>query len=83
MGRKILRVLLSLAIVTIIGSVVLDAASAAGDQPSSGRKITPIYPAGIVPIAPYSPGIMYGGLVELIVNAMVDIEKPFLEWEWH
>jgi Fe-S oxidoreductase len=26
--------------------------------------------------------IFYGGLVELIVNAMVDIEKPFLEWEW-
>ncbi len=28
-------------------------------------------------------GIMYGGLVELIVNAMVDIEKPFHQWEWH
>lgn len=28
-------------------------------------------------------GILYGGLVELIVNAMVDIEKPFIEWEWH
>ena len=27
-------------------------------------------------------GILYGGLVELIVNAMVDIEKPFIEWEW-
>jgi Fe-S oxidoreductase len=27
--------------------------------------------------------IMYGGLVELIVNAMVDVEKPFIEWEWH
>jgi len=27
--------------------------------------------------------ILYGGLVELVVNAMVDIEKPFLEWEWH
>jgi Fe-S oxidoreductase len=27
--------------------------------------------------------ILYGGLVELIVNAMIDIEKPFLEWEWH
>jgi len=27
--------------------------------------------------------IHYGGLVELIVNAMVDIEKPFIEWEWH
>jgi len=29
--------------------------------------------------------ILYGGLVELIVNAMVDIdsEEPFLEWEWH
>jgi Fe-S oxidoreductase len=26
--------------------------------------------------------ILYGGLVELIVNAMTDIEKPFLEWEW-
>ncbi|UCC43183.1 MAG: (Fe-S)-binding protein [Candidatus Zixiibacteriota bacterium] len=27
--------------------------------------------------------ILYGGLVELVVNAMTDIEKPFLEWEWH
>ncbi len=26
-------------------------------------------------------GIYYGGLVELIVNAMVDIKEPFLEWE--
>jgi Fe-S oxidoreductase len=25
--------------------------------------------------------IHYGGLVELIVNAMVDIEKPFIEWD--
>lgn len=28
-------------------------------------------------------GIMYGGLVELIVNAMADLKKPFIEWEWH
>jgi Fe-S oxidoreductase len=27
--------------------------------------------------------ILYGGLVELMVNAMADIEKPFIEWEWH
>ena len=27
-------------------------------------------------------GILYGGLVELIVNAMVDIKEPFIEWEW-
>ena len=26
--------------------------------------------------------ILYGGLVELVVNAMTDLEKPFLEWEW-
>ena len=26
-------------------------------------------------------GIIYGGLVELIVNAMVDLKKPFIEWE--
>lgn len=26
-------------------------------------------------------GIIYGGLVELIVNAMEDIEQPFIEWE--
>ena len=26
--------------------------------------------------------VLYGGLVELIVNAMVDIEKPFIEWMW-
>jgi Fe-S oxidoreductase len=28
-------------------------------------------------------GIIYGGLVELIVNAMVDVEPGFIEWEWH
>lgn len=28
-------------------------------------------------------GILYGGLVELIVNAMVDMKEPFIEWEWH
>ena len=27
-------------------------------------------------------GIAYGGLVELIVNAMTDLEKPFIDWEW-
>ncbi|HSD63379.1 MAG TPA: (Fe-S)-binding protein [Ignavibacteriaceae bacterium] len=26
-------------------------------------------------------GIIYGGLVELIVNAMTDLEKPFIEWQ--
>jgi len=26
-------------------------------------------------------GIYYGGLVELIVNAMEDVKEPFLEWE--
>jgi len=25
--------------------------------------------------------IIYGGLVELIVNAMVDIKQPFIKWE--
>jgi Fe-S oxidoreductase len=25
----------------------------------------------------------YGGLAELVVNAMVDIEGQFIEWEWH
>jgi len=28
-------------------------------------------------------GIYYGGLVELIVNAMVDAEPGFVDWEWH
>ncbi len=27
--------------------------------------------------------IYYGGLVELVVNAMVDLRKPFIDWEWH
>jgi Fe-S oxidoreductase len=27
-------------------------------------------------------GILYGGLAELIVNAMVDIKEPFIQWEW-
>jgi len=26
--------------------------------------------------------ILYGGLVELVVNAMVDVKEPFVEWEW-
>jgi Fe-S oxidoreductase len=28
-------------------------------------------------------GITYGGLVELIVNAMVEVKEPFIEWEMH
>jgi Fe-S oxidoreductase len=28
-------------------------------------------------------GIYYGGLVELMVNAMVDTEPGFIDWEWH
>jgi Fe-S oxidoreductase len=27
--------------------------------------------------------IFYGGLAELIVNAMLDLKKPFIQWEWH
>jgi Fe-S oxidoreductase len=26
--------------------------------------------------------IFYGGLAEMIVNAMVDLKKPLLQWEW-
>ena len=28
-------------------------------------------------------GILYGGLVELVVNAMTDVPEGFLEWEFH
>ncbi len=28
-------------------------------------------------------GIYYSGLVELIVNAMVDVKPGFIDWEWH
>jgi Fe-S oxidoreductase len=28
-------------------------------------------------------GITYGGLVELIVNAMVDVKEPYIKWEMH
>jgi Fe-S oxidoreductase len=28
-------------------------------------------------------GIYYGGLVELIVNAMVDAKPGYIDWEWH
>jgi len=28
-------------------------------------------------------GITYGGLVELIVNAMVDVKEPFIKWDMH
>jgi Fe-S oxidoreductase len=27
--------------------------------------------------------ILYGGLVELIVNAMTAVKPGFIEWEWH
>ena len=27
--------------------------------------------------------IFYGGLAELIVNALVDLKEPFINWEWH
>ncbi|MCU0727615.1 MAG: (Fe-S)-binding protein [Planctomycetes bacterium] len=27
--------------------------------------------------------VLYGGLVELIVNAMTDAKPGFIEWEWH
>lgn len=27
--------------------------------------------------------ILYGGLVELIANAMADLKEPFIEWEFH
>jgi Fe-S oxidoreductase len=27
--------------------------------------------------------IYYGGLVDLVANAMIDMEKPFIDWEWH
>jgi hypothetical protein len=26
--------------------------------------------------------IFYGGLAELVVNAMADLKRPFIEWEW-
>lgn len=28
-------------------------------------------------------GISYGGLVELMVNAMADLKPGFIDWEWH
>lgn len=28
-------------------------------------------------------GIYYGGLVELMVNAMVDAQPGYIDWEWH
>jgi Fe-S oxidoreductase len=28
-------------------------------------------------------GILYGGLIELIVNAMTDLPKPYIKWEFH
>jgi Fe-S oxidoreductase len=27
--------------------------------------------------------ILYGGLVELVVNAMADVKPGFIDWEWH
>jgi hypothetical protein len=28
-------------------------------------------------------GILYGGLVELVVNAMTNVRPGFVEWEFH
>jgi hypothetical protein len=28
-------------------------------------------------------GILYGGLAELIVNAMTGLKQPFIKWEFH
>ena len=28
-------------------------------------------------------GLHYGGLVELMVNAMVDAKPNYIDWEWH
>jgi Fe-S oxidoreductase len=28
-------------------------------------------------------GLHYGGLVELMVNAMVDVKPNYIDWEWH
>jgi len=28
-------------------------------------------------------GMLYGGLVELVVNAMVDVREGFLEWNFN
>jgi Fe-S oxidoreductase len=28
-------------------------------------------------------GFFYGGLVELVANALTDLKKPFIDWEWH
>ncbi len=33
--------------------------------------------------APQKAGIHYGGLVELMVNAMVDAKPGYIGWEWH
>ena len=35
------------------------------------------------PDVPNAEEKFYGGLVELIVNAMTDIREPFIRWEWH
>ena len=39
----------------------------------AGEKAKPIYPAGIKPIAPYSPGVMYGDL--LFVSGQIPYVK--------
>jgi Fe-S oxidoreductase len=33
--------------------------------------------------APERTGLHYGGLVELMVNAMVDAKPNYIDWEWH
>lgn len=64
MKSRTLRILFSLA---IICGVFLATNS------FGGGKATPVYPAGIKPIAPYSPAVMYGDL--LFISGQIPYEK--------
>lgn len=54
MKSKMLVILLCLAVMFSVAPVT---------DSFAGPKVKPIYPAGIKPIAPYSPAIMYGNLL--------------------
>lgn len=64
MKSRTLRILLCLAIVCGVFLVT---------NTYAGGQATPVYPAGIKPIAPYSPAMMYGNL--LFISGQIPYEK--------
>ncbi len=83
MKRRTLYTLLSVAVLAIICGEVLAGGSYKGKYCGNKKYCwsllqchktpVPIYPAGIIPIAPYSPAIMYGG------NIYISGQIPYVD----